>query len=716
MAGRSTCNAIVDCVVRILKGKHGNLERECGTDILEGLVKDVEKKMSDWTNTLAGVASLANDATTSFLETVGCGKDPSSGMTDSISAIGKIFEGLTNYPAQLEKSFEILPEFLSLKPTDFYTLLGTDDEKEKDYFSFLLGPSIGIQLGPVTLSKNFGVFVTVPIEVLTTCAHSYFDRSKLGDCLKKMDIYEIGIYEAIGTGLTSSFGASVDLAGGMEFLHGTSNKWGGYGFGISIGTEAKVLIAKAGGSVGLVFSALDSGGKIYMDELIGFNVYINAGVGPEDPTPVSVSIGCAFAKVSTPDKCKKPEPPKCPNQKLKQMVNKLKKTAEQMGQDWLDLYNTCKSYWGKKWKKCSNAADNYADSYKGCGKGFTRKCASFKSDYCQPGKWKAATKTCKKYYEKKGNCKAWNTKKYCSNYGQKRGSCEKWNTRKYCSNYGQKQGSCKSWNTRTYCSNYGQKRGSCSSWNTRRYCSNYGQKKGSCRTWNTRSYCGQYGQKNQCDWVRKGTNWARIPYPCGVRWCKKGWIRYPCGAKICHKNVAKALMGWSCKLVTDLSRCVRHVVQNLSCRTWNYVKDTSRCLRHVVQNTSCRTYNFVKDTSNCLKHVVENTSCRSYNFVKDTSNCLKHVVENTSCKSWKLVKDTSNCLKHVVENTSCQAWDYVKDTTKCIGGWLHTAGKCTVDTVGHCSKWAGACTKSQVMSKIDMFKDCGVNMLPYAPV
>ena len=677
VAGRSTCNAIVDCVVRIIKGKHGNLEKECGTDILKGLVKDVEKKMSDWTNTLSGVASLANDATTSFLETVGCGKDPSSGMTESISAIGKIFKGLTTYKSQLEIMFEILPEIMTIKPEDFYVLLGTDDEKEKDYFSFLLGPSIGLQIGNIELSKNIGVFVTVPIEVLKTCAHSYFDRSKIGDCLKKMDIYEIGIYEAIGTGLTSSFGASVGVSGGMEFLHGTSNKWGGYGFGISIGAGPKIFIAEAGGEFGLVFSALESGGRIYVDEFIGFNVYINVGVGPEDPIPVTVSIGCAFAKVSTPDKCKKDDPPKCPNQNLKQMVNKLKNTAEQMGQDWVDLYNTCKSYWGKKWKKCNSAADNYADAFKGCGKGFTRKCASFKSDYCQKGKWKAATKTCRKYYEKQGRCKAWNTRRYCSNYGQKRGSCSRYNTR--------------------------------------RYCSNYGQKRGSCRTWNTRRYCRQYNQKRKCDWVRKGTRWARVPYPCGVKWCRRGWFRYPCGARICHKNLAKALMGWSCKMVTNIHSCLRHVVQNLSCRSYNFVRDTSRCLRHVVRNTSCRTWKMVRDTSRCLRHVVRNTSCRTWKMVRDTSNCLRHVVQNTSCRTWKMVKDTTNCLKHVVENSTCRTWHMVKDTTNCVGGWIRTAGKCMIDTVGHCSKWAGACTKNQVMSNFDMFKDCGVNMLPYVP-
>jgi len=673
-AGRSTCNAIVDCVVRIIKGKHGNLERECGTDILKGMAEDVEGKMSDWTNTLSAVASIANDATTSFLETVGCGKDPSSGMTESISAIRKIFKGLTNYHSQMASMFEILPEIMKLKPEEFYNSLGTDDDQEKDYFSFLMGPSMSIQIGKVQISKNLGVFVTVPIEVLKRCAYSYVVKSKIVDCLLKMDIYEIGIYEAVGTGLTSDSGAEVGVSKGMEFLHGTSNKWGGFGFGISIGGGPEVVVAEAGGEFGLVFSALESGGKQYMDEFIGFNVYINAGVGPSEPSPVTVSVGCAVAKVSTPQKCKKSEPPKCPNQNLKEMINKLKKTGEQMGQDWVDLYKTCKAYWGQKWKKCNNAADNYADAFKGCAIGFTRKCASFKGDYCQKGKWKAATNTCKKYYEKKGECKTWNTRKHCSNYGQKKGSCRTWNTRKYCSNYGQKKGSCRTWNTRKYCSNYGQKRGSC-------------------RTWNTRKYCSQHGQKRKCDRVRKGSRWARIPYPCGVKMCRKGWFKYPCGARICHKNLLKPVMVWSCKMVTDASRCLKHVVKNISCRSWNMVKDTSRCLRHVVKNTSCR----------------------SWNMVKDTSKCLRHVVKNTSCRSWNMVKDTTKCLKHVVENASCRTWDMVQDTTKCVGGWIHTAGKCLVDTVGHCSKWAATCTKNQVMSNYDMFKNCGVNMLPYVP-
>jgi len=674
VAGRSTCNAIVDCVIRNIKGRHGNLERECGTDILKGLAKDVEKKMSDWTNTLSGVASIANDATTSFLETVGCGKDPSSEISESISAIGKIFKGLTNYHSQLETMFKILPEIMKVKPEEFYNSLGTDDDKEKDYFSFLMGPGMSIQIGNTEISKNLGVFVTVPIEVLKRCAYSYAVKSKVGDCLKNMDIYEIGIYEAFGAGLTSNFGVSKGVKNGMEFLHGTSNKWGGFGFGISIGGGPKVFVAEAGGEFGLVFSALESGGRQYMDEFIGFNVYINAGAGPEVPIPVTVSVGCAVAKVSTPQKCKKPEPPKCPNQNWKEMINKLKQTGEQMSQDWVDLYNSCKSHWGKKWKKCNSAANNYAEAFKGCGKGFMKKCASFKSDYCQEGKWKEATKTCEKFHEKKGECKIWNTRKYCDIYGEKQDSCRTWNTRKYCGQFDQKRSSCRTWNTQKYCGQFDQKRSSC-------------------KTWNTRKYCGQYGEKKKCDWVKKGTNWSRIPYPCGTKWCKKGWFKYPCGVKICHRNIAKDVMGWSCKMVTDTARCLRHVVQNTSCRSWNMVKDTSRCLRYVVKNTSCR----------------------SWNMVKDTSRCLRHVVENTSCKSWNMVKDTAKCLKHIVENTTCQTWHMVEDITKCASGWIITPGKCMVDTVGHCSKWEETCTKNLVMSNNDMFKNCGANMLPYVP-
>merc|ERR1712141_249534 len=166
-----------------------------------------------------------------------------------------------------------------------------------------------------------------------------------------------------------------------------------------------------------------------------------------------------------------------------------------------------------------------------------KKCTSFVSDHCKKGKWQEATKTCKKYYEKKDRCKSWNTKKHCSNYGLKKGSCKAWNTRKYCSNYGQKRGSCKSWNTIKNCI--------------------------------------KHGQRKKCNWVKKGTSWSRVPYPCGTKWCKRGWLKYPCGAKICHKNIAKDVMGWSCKMVTDTAKCLKHVVQNTSCRHYNFVKDTS---------------------------------------------------------------------------------------------------------------------------------------------
>jgi len=630
VAGRRTCNAIVDCAVKIIKGKHGDLEKECGTDILKGVVKDIEKKMSDWTNTLSGIASLANDAATSFMETVGCGKDPTSGMTESITAIGKIFKGLTDFPSRMERMFEIIPEIMGLSPEQFYNSLGTDDDKEKDYFSFLMGPGLSAQIGYTTISKNLGVFVTVPIEDLQRCAA---DISNIGDCLPKMDIYEIGIYEAIGTGVTTGVGVSSDVSHGREFLHGTSNKWRGFGFGISIGGGPELFVARAGGSFGLVFSALDSGGKQYMDEFIGFNVYFNYGGGPKDPIPVQVSVSCAFAKVSTPEKCKKPEPPKCPNQNLKQMMNKLKKTGEQIGQDWVDLYNTCKDNWDKRWKRCEDAADNYADAFKGCAQGFSKKCASFTKN-CPEGKWKEATKTCEKYYQKQGSCKDWNVKKECSRYGKKKGSCRKWKEKKSCSKYGQKKGSCKSWNTK--------------------------------------KSCGQYGNKQQCDWVKKGTKWASIPYPCGTKWCgDKWWKKYPCGVKTCHKNALEDVMGWSCKTVVD--------------------------------------------TSKCLKHVVENVSCKGWNMVKDTAKCLKYVYKKVSCRSWNMIKDAANCLNHVVKKTSCKAWDMVEDTTRCVGGFVYKAGECMVDTVGHCREWAKTCTKNQVKVNSDMFKGCGVNMLPFVP-
>jgi len=564
------------------------------------------------------------------LETVGCGKDPSSGMIESMNVIVKIFKALQNFDSQLEKMFGILPEIMKVKPEEFYKSLGTDDDKEKDYFSFLLGPGISIQLGFTTISKNLGVFVTVPIEDLQRCSAANI-LNKV-DCLKGMDIYEIGIYEAIGTGLTSSVGVSATLSNGMEFLHGTSNKWGGFGFGISVGGGPDFVV-EAGGEFGLVFSALDSGGKQYMDEFIGFKVYINAGAGPEDPTPVTVSISCAFAKVSTPQKCKKPEPAKCPNQNLKEMINTWKETGEQMGQDWVDLYDTCKDHWGKTWKKCDDAANNYADAWKGCAKGFTKKCASFTKDYCEEGKWKEATKTCKKYYEKKGSCKAWNYKEHCSKYGQKKGSCKAWNTKEYCAEYG--------------------------------------QKKGSCKTHKTKKHCSKYRKKEKCDWVKKGKKWVTVTYPC-TKTCRKWGVSYPCGVKTCRKNVLEDAMGWSCKMVTDRASCV--------------------------------------------KQVVENTGCKAWHMVEDTTKCLKHVVENTSCKGWHMLEDTTNCVKHVVEKSSCKAWNMVKDTTKCVGGFIHTAGQCLVKTVGHCSKWAETCTKNGVNQNYDeLFKDCGVNMLPFVP-
>ena len=137
---------------------------------------------------------------------------------------------------------------------------------------------------------------------------------------------------------------------------------------------------------------------------------------------------------------------------------------------------------------------------------------------------------------------------------------------------------------------------------------------------------------------------------------------------MCRKNVAKALMGWSCKMVTDAAKCVRHTVENVGCRTWNLVPE-----------------------------------------------CVRHQVEKISCRSWRWIDDKSNCLRAIADHTSCKTWHLVDDLEKCVGGWTQTVAKCMDDVVGHCSIWEETCTENQEMSNDDMFKNCGVNMLPYVP-
>jgi len=224
---------------------------------------------------------------------------------------------------------------------------------------------------------------------------------------------------------------------------------------------------------------------------------------------------------------------------------------------------------------------------------------------------------------------------------------------------------CKKWNTK--CLQYGRKKTSCRAWNEVTKCTLTRQKKSSCRKWNFKKHCRQHGRKKHCDYIKKATGWARIPYPCGTRWCKRGWFRFPCGVRICHRHIARDIMGWSCKMVTNYAHCVRHTVQRVGCRAWNLVPE-------------------------CVRHQVEKVSCRGWNYVKDFSRCLHSVT------------------------TSCQLWNMVEDLTDCVGGWTNIAGKCVDGFVGHCSKWAETCTENVQKSNIGMFNNCGVNMLPFVPV
>ena len=125
----------------------------------------------------------------------------------------------------------------------------------------------------------------------------------------------------------------------------------GYGFGMSVGFAADVLVADAGVEVEIVFSAQGPDGDKYIDKFIGFSFYAGIGAGPSNPVPISVSVGCAFAQVTTTDQCTKVDTPHCSNNNLISRIDAVNNVWNEVLNDWNDLADTCKNNWEKKMGK-----------------------------------------------------------------------------------------------------------------------------------------------------------------------------------------------------------------------------------------------------------------------------------------------------------------------------------------------------------------------------
>ena len=319
---------------------------------------------------IMGVAGVTSDVATSFMGTLGCGAKPSDEIVEIVETLGGVFNLFDMVQKNLKMTMETLPKILDSNIWEMFDMIGAAGT-EADYFSFLFGASEGIVFGPASASKDVGLFVTVTAASLGACAtvvlntvtnptiNTDFAFTK---CLTEWDIYEIGLYEAFGSGMTSDAGFQVEVAMGVEFLHGTKSTWGGYGFGLSVGFVPDIVLAEGGIDVGIVFSAQGPDGDKSIDKFIGFSFYAGIGAGPSNPSPISVSVGCAFAQVTNENQCTKVNTPHCNNNNMGSRIDAVNRAWDSALNDWTDLADTCRKNWAKKWKRCSETADNVGEA------------------------------------------------------------------------------------------------------------------------------------------------------------------------------------------------------------------------------------------------------------------------------------------------------------------------------------------------------------------
>jgi len=539
--GPNACRQMVECVasgIRAAGGKKVDIGKECVLDVFQGVLKDMEKQMSDWTNIFTGAARVSNELASSFVETVGCGQDPSKDASAAVRAIADMFTAMQNHKKDVAKNkMDVnLPKIFEMGRDEFFRGLGTRNRGEEGFISILFGPKISLNWKKLNVNTKYGIFVTVKVDEFIR--HKSFSRLK---------IEEIGLYETYGRGKTNKRrkGKALGMSVGFEILHGTCKKWGGYSFGLTVGKSVP-LYKKVDGRVelSLVFSAMTSrqhGGRQILNELIGFSVYPGVVLGKNNPG-ITKGLGCALAQVASVDPCApKPPPRACPVNNLKGMRKRVHDTIKRMGQEWKSLASTCRKAWSRKWKRCTQTADNVGDAWRGCARGSRRKCVIYSSNYCKRGRWISATKRCKRFERKENGCASWDSVRKCT----------------------------------------------------------------------------QHANKHHC-WNQRIGRWFRIRYPCGWSGWRPRW---------CSKNV----------------------------------------LRHAFKRM---------------------------------------------CK-W--VKDIGNCVRSVAVRTSCRVKKYVTNFANCVGGWIRTAARCGVATVAHCSRYAGACIKANAGQVEGMFKNCGVNMLPFVP-
>jgi len=421
--GPHACKEIVDCVVRGIQavgGRQVDIGKECIEDVFKGALKDMEKQMSDWTNIFTGAARVTNEIASSFVEMVGCGQDPSKDASAAVRAIADMFTAMQNHKKEVAKNkMDVdLPKIFGMSRYEFFKGLGTRDRGEEGFISVLFGPKISFNWGKggkQNVNTKYGIFITVKVDEALRC-----------QCFSKLKVEEIGLYESYGHGQTKNKRKkkTVGMAVGFELLHGTSKKWGGYSFGLTVGKSVP-LYKKVDGRVelSLVFSAMPSkqhNGRQILNELIGFSVYPGAVLGANQPG-ITLGLGCALAQVTSVDPCApKPDPKLCPVNDLDGMKKRIIDTGKAMLQEWKDLAKTCRNAWKRKWKRCEKTADNMGDAWKGCSPGSRKKCVNYKSDWCKPGRWIAAKSTCRRFGRKVDGCSSWNTVSRCTQYGTKR--------------------------------------------------------------------------------------------------------------------------------------------------------------------------------------------------------------------------------------------------------------------------------------------------------
>ena len=380
--GPGVCRAVSKCIVDAIPGGRKFKTDDCIEDAFKGLLQDTANKMT----TLMATLRQVNGFVTDLVGKLYCNTDPTSGLKSLMTVLTKLVRAFNDIPKNLQKALDVTKELI--KPFD-------SQFSDTTKISVLFSIDLGIVVGKDTRGVSNGIYVT--FDAIYIAKYRLNEIIDLWDLIKTA---EIGLFEGHAHGETTDAGAQISTGGTIQLLQGSKDKWGGFGFDISLSVDADALIGDGGLTIGAVFSAAEnSDGTQNTGEFLG--VLFSAGVsaGPSSPLPVSLSRSCGF--INFVEAKKKLQ---CKVENVKDLEKKMKPFFEKIGKDWTDLWDRCQNAWECRFSKCENAVVDLGKQLVGCAPGQIRKCTRSDKNYCT-GSWKKVV----------GHCIRFETKSVCTN-------------------------------------------------------------------------------------------------------------------------------------------------------------------------------------------------------------------------------------------------------------------------------------------------------------